>query len=137
MEYSNLTTNEFEIMNILWEAGRPMSRSDIIQAASKRSWKASSIHILLNQLLDKELIRIGDFVQTGKNFGRTYFPGISPEEYFILFVKHNIYYKISPKNTVKAVARMIIFEDDITKEMLADFQKILDKKEAELKKQNN
>jgi len=60
-----LTKNEQEIMDLLWKENKPLSRSDIINLSTERSWKASSIHILLNQLLEKGAICVNGFVKTG------------------------------------------------------------------------
>src|SRR5665648_552396 len=78
-----------EIMRLLWTQGRPLSRSEIVDLSPERSWKASSIHILLNQLLEKEAIMVDGFVKTGRNYGRTYSAAISPEEYQIIQIKQN------------------------------------------------
>ena len=43
-----LTRSEMEIMDVLWEAREPLSRSDLLMRAADKSWKDSSIHILLN-----------------------------------------------------------------------------------------
>ena len=46
-----LTRSELEIMDVLWEAGEPLSRSDLLERSQEKSWKDSSIHILLNGML--------------------------------------------------------------------------------------
>ncbi len=68
----SLTKNEQEIMDLLWSQDKALSRSEIIELSTERSWKKSSIHILLNSLLEKGAIKVEGFVKTGKNYGRTY-----------------------------------------------------------------
>ena len=46
----SLTKNEKEIMEIFWKEDKAMYRSEIIELSVNRSWKKSSIHILLNSL---------------------------------------------------------------------------------------
>ena len=49
-----LTKSELEVMNVLWKAERPLSRSEIIEQSTDKTWKDNSIHILLNGMLKKE-----------------------------------------------------------------------------------
>ena len=46
-----LTRSEMEIMDVLWGAGVPLSRADLLTRSEEKSWKDSSVHILLNGLL--------------------------------------------------------------------------------------
>lgn len=50
-----LTKNEIEIMEVLWSEQRPLTRTEIVNLSVDKSWKDSSIHILLNSLLKKML----------------------------------------------------------------------------------
>ena len=77
-----LTRSEMEIMDILWEAGEPLSRSDLLARSAEKSWKDSSVHILLNGMLQKNVIREAGFVKRSKTYGRTFAPTMTREEYF-------------------------------------------------------
>ena len=46
-----LTRSEMEIMDVLWETGKPLSRADLLEHTEEKTWKDSSVHILLNSLL--------------------------------------------------------------------------------------
>lgn len=78
-----LTKNELEIMDVLWEAGKPLSRGELISRAIDKSWKSSSIHILLNSMLSKGAIFEAGFAKCGKTCGRTYAPTVTVEEYYV------------------------------------------------------
>ena len=80
MSTLSLTNNELEIMELMWKMKRPLSRTEIIDLSPDRSWSASSIHILLNKLLEKEAIEVSGFVKTNKNYGRTYSPLITQND---------------------------------------------------------
>ena len=88
-----LTKNEMEVMELLWSKGRALSRSEIIELSTERSWKKSTIHILLNGLLEKGAIKVEGFARTGKNYGRTYSSAVTSEEYFIMQFKQSAYYR--------------------------------------------
>ena len=77
-----LTKSEMEIMDVLWASENPLSRSDLLDRSEEKSWKDSSVHILLNGLLLKGAIREAGMVKRSKTYGRTFAPTMSREEYF-------------------------------------------------------
>ena len=87
--YFRLTKSENEIMELLWREGRPLSRSEIIDLTPDRTWKPASIHILLNSMLEKGAIQVAGFVQSTKNYARTFTPTLTADEYAVLQFKHS------------------------------------------------
>ena len=77
-----LTKSEMEIMDVFWNKQTPLSRSDLLEDEGEKSWKDSSVHILLNGLLQKGVIREAGFVRRSKTYGRTFVPTMTREEYF-------------------------------------------------------
>ncbi len=77
-----LTKSEMEIMDVLWNEQVAMSRSDLLERNTEKSWKDSSVHILLNGLLQKGAIQEAGFVRRSKTYGRTFVPTMTREEYF-------------------------------------------------------
>lgn len=77
-----LTKSEMEIMDVLWETGAPMSRADLLARSEEKTWKDSSVHILLNGLLQKNAIREAGVVKRSKTYGRVFVPTLTREEYF-------------------------------------------------------
>lgn len=77
-----LTRSEMEIMDVLWESGVPMSRSDLLAHSEEKTWKDSSVHILLNGLLQKGAIREAGLVKRSKTYGRVFAPTLTREEYY-------------------------------------------------------
>ncbi len=77
-----LTKSEMEIMDVLWQDGGALSRSDFLERSEGKSWKDSSVHILLNGLLHKGAIREAGMVKRSKTYGRTFLPTMTREEYF-------------------------------------------------------
>ena len=73
-----LTKSEMEIMDVMWEAGAPMSRSDLLAHSEEKTWKDSSVHILLNGLLQKGAIQETGVVKRSKTYGRVFTPTILP-----------------------------------------------------------
>ena len=77
-----LTKSEMQIMDVLWGTQKPLSRSDLLAHSEEKSWKDSSVHILLNGLLQKGAIREAGVVKRSKTYGRTFAPTLTREEYF-------------------------------------------------------
>lgn len=80
MKY-NITKSEFEVLNVLWKADRPLSRADILEALSDKAWKDNSIHILLNGMKIKRVVKGAGFARSGKVWRRLYAPAVRAEEY--------------------------------------------------------
>lgn len=81
-----LTSNEKLILDAMWKAREPLTRSGIIDLIleSNPEFKENSFYKYLNELLDKDLINEGEIVRTGKSFGRTYITNISKDEYYMM-----------------------------------------------------
>ena len=77
-----LTRSEMEIMDVMWESKVPMSRADLLSHSEEKTWKDSSVHILLNGLLQKGAIQEAGLVKRIKPYGRVFAPTMTREEYF-------------------------------------------------------
>lgn len=128
-----LTPNELEIMELMWRENRPLSRTDIIELSPDRSWKASSIHILLNKMLDKDAIKVDGFVRTGKNYGRTYSPALSNVDYLLMTIKGSSLYQNSKKEATIAVISFLINDKDITAQDIREIEAVIEAKKSKLK----
>lgn len=84
MKQITLTKSEKEIMGLLWNTDRPLTATEIVQLTPERTWKKSYIHLLINSLIEKELIKSDTLVRTGRNFGRAFIATMSEEEFEIL-----------------------------------------------------
>jgi len=97
-----LTRCEMEIMDVLWEDGGALSRSDFLGRSEEKGWKDSSIHILLNGLLRKGAIKEAGIVKRSKTYGRTFLPTLTREEYFAL-TSYSHRYKPDMVGLIKAL----------------------------------
>ena len=115
-----LTRSEMQIMDVLWAADTPLSRADLLERSNNKSWKDSSVHILLNGLLKKEAIREVGFVKRSKTYGRTFSPTLSREEYFARTIFSHTF-----KPEIVGLIEALLRRDDITKEQLLQIQSML------------
>ena len=108
-----LTKSEMQIMDVLWASEVPLSRSDLLERSEQKSWKDSSIHILLNGLLSKNAIREAGFVRRSKTYGRTFAPTLTREEYFATTI-----YSHTNKPDIVGLFAALLAREDITPQQL-------------------
>ena len=89
MNTKRLTNSEKQIMEVLWKSDVPLSSHDIILSSSDKTWKNSSVHLLLNSLLDKELIEVAGFEKRTKNYPRVFKPTLSYVDYILTVLIKN------------------------------------------------
>ena len=112
-----LTKSELEIMDVLWNAGEPLSRADLLMHSEDKTWKDSSVHILINGLLTKDAIREAGFVKRSKTYGRVFAPNLTREEYFATTVfSHR--YKPQITGLIQALLRRPEVDEDCLNELL-------------------
>lgn len=104
-----LTKSEMEIMDVLWASENPLSRSDLLARSEEKSWKDSSVHILLNGLLQKNAIREAGVVKRSKTYGRTFSPTMTREEYFATTI-----FSHRHKPEIVGLFAALLNRDDIT-----------------------
>lgn len=101
-----------------------MSRSEIIELTPDRSWKPSSIHILLNSMLEKEAIKVSGFVQSTKNYARTFSPTMTADEYAIMQIKDR------PGFEVKSIPHLMaaLMDDEIDSTIIKELEALIQNK---------
>jgi len=108
-----LTKSEMEIMDVLWCDGGALSRADFLARSEEKSWKDSSVHILLNGLLSKGAICEAGFVRHNKTYGRTFLPTMTREEYFAATIFSHRY-----KPDMLGLMKALLERSEVTAEML-------------------
>ena len=120
-----LTKSELEIMDVLWNAGEPLSRADLLEHSEEKSWKDSSVHILINGLLAKNAIREAGFVKRSKTYGRVFAPNLTREEYFATTI-----YSHTEKPEIVGLFAALLKREDITPDQLAQMEELLRQRSA-------
>lgn len=118
-----LTKSEMEIMDVFWASEEPLSRADLLERSGEKSWKDSSVHILLNGLLNKGAIQEVGFVKRSKTYGRTFSPMLTREEYFA----RNVFsYRCKPD--IVGLMEALLRRDDITADELERIKQLVAEK---------
>lgn len=118
-----LTKSEMEIMDVLWGENVPLSRSDLLARGEEKSWKDSSVHILLNGLLLKGAIQEVGFVKRSKTYGRTFAPTLSREEYFATTI-----FSHRHKPDIVGLFAALLNREDITPQQMEQIKKLVEEK---------
>lgn len=122
-----LTKSEMEIMDVLWQDGGALSRSDFLERSQEKNWKDSSVHILLNGLLSKGAIREAGLVKRSKTYGRTFLPTMTREEYFAKTIYSHRY---QPKIT--GVVEALLQRPEVSTETLEEIEQLVEARRKEL-----
>ena len=120
-----LTKSEMEIMDVMWESGVPMSRADLLAHSEEKTWKDSSVHILLNGLLQKGAIQEAGLVKRIKTYGRVFIPTLTREEYFATTI-----FSHRHKPEIVGLFAALLRREDITAEDLEAIDALVQKKRA-------
>lgn len=118
-----LTKSEMEIMDVLWDSDKPLSRSDLLSRPDEKTWKDSSVHILLNGLLQKEAIHEAGLVKRSKTYGRVFAPTLTREEYYATTI-----FSHRHKPEIVGLFQALLSREDITSEELAQIKALVDQK---------
>lgn len=78
-----ITPSEYEVLEVMWSTEKEMTASEIVEISKNKTWKSSSVHLLMASLLKKDLMEISGFKKTTKNFARTFKPSISKSDFII------------------------------------------------------
>ena len=109
-----LTKSEMEIMDVLWGSEKPLSRADLLACSEEKTWKDSSVHILLNGLLQKGAIQEAGLVKRSKTYGRIFSPTMTREEYFATTI-----FSHRHKPEIVGLFAALLKREDISQEDLA------------------
>ena len=124
-----LTKNEIEIMEVLWKAKRPITSVEIVEMSVKKTWKDSSIHILINSLLKKKAIQEVGFIRAGKGYARTFEPTESGDEFYADFLA-----SIAKRISVPTLFSALFENNDLTHDTIQELEELLNQKKQELER---
>ena len=115
-----LTKSELQIMDVFWASDVPLSRSDLLERSENKTWKDSSVHILLNGLLHKGAICEAGFVKRSKTYGRTFQPAMTREEYYAAAI-----FSHTHKPQLIAFVEALLKQQNPTSEQLQQIEKLI------------
>ena len=130
MKLIQLTEREEQVMDFMWEYGKPVTSKEILEFCKDRTWKDSYLLTMLHSLEVKGAIKRCGRVLYGTQYARLLKPAITKEQYYIQlaykrgvdrmdFVQLAVCHDLDPDSTDKMI------------EMLNGLIKDLEKKNEE------
>ena len=120
-----LPDSELELMMIIWDAGRPMSRNEIEeQLPGERQLSATTILSFLSRLQEKRFVQVR---KEGRN--NVYEPLVRKEDY--LKQESRSIWKRLYQNSVGNFMAALGQGDELTEQDLDELQEFLDRKRKE------
>lgn len=125
-----ITNSEQQILEVLWDEGEALTSSEIVEVSDNRTWKASSVHLLLNSLLNKGMVEVGGFKKTTKNYARTFQPVMSREDYSLLQLRQE------QKRTSRTLSKFVntLLGNEVNDKVLHELENMVDTRRADLRK---
>ena len=78
-----LTEREEQVMNFMWEYGRPVTSNDILELCTDRTWKDSYLQIMLRSLKNKGAIKECGRILYNTQYARVLMPTLTKEQYYL------------------------------------------------------
>jgi len=125
--------NEYLIMELLWKENRPLTRAEILKGTTGRSWNPASVHLIINSMLSKNLIKITD---ESVKYGRTYESIMTQDEYLRQCIDESLPGKTKQFKLMGTVMALVN-EEGITEEDIKSLEAILEEKREKLSKKTS
>ena len=128
-----LTKSELALMEILWDADRPLGRPEIVEAAVSEKgeplFAVNSFHLLINDLIDKEYIVVVGGMGKDHNYARRYAPTVTRNEHFALQITSSE--KFTPEDIPSIVCSLLKYShvDDVDS-LLNEIEKLVKRRRS-------
>lgn len=125
MQIPKLSKSEREIMSVFWAEDRPLSSAEIVELSPNKTWRANSIHMFLNNLLDKKAICLSGVTIRGKHASRTFEAAYSESEGTISELIASSSFRKEPFKVMATVVSSLAQEVELTDEQRDELSAIL------------
>ena len=123
----DLTKIELEVMNVIWNADRPLAKSEIAKLCTNKTWKDSYTHLLVTGLLKKGALRECGAIKVGKAWASAYEANISCEEYYA----DNVFADSSAE-VLPMIFHALIRSDKISPEIIDELEEMLEERRGDI-----
>jgi len=83
MGYTILTETEMNVLKLLWNSERALTRSEIFDRLPNKKGHTNAINQVLNTMMEKGVVRVDGLTRCGRIYGRTYAPAMTMEEFLV------------------------------------------------------
>lgn len=123
----DFTKFELEVMNVIWNADRPLAKSEVVKRCKNKSWKDSYTHLLITGLVEKGALKECGAVKVGRSWATAYEANISCEDYYATHV-----FADSSAEVLPMLFHALIRNDKLSPEIIDEVEKMLEERRNEL-----
>jgi BlaI family penicillinase repressor len=127
-----LSKSEYEVLALLWRENRGLTAVEINELAEDKSWKDTSIHLILNSMLDKGVAIVDGMVRSGRVYSRLFRAALTPEEYAMMQVKQSTAFAHDQNAAITGLVTALIDSSEINKEAIERIEELIKKKKESL-----
>lgn len=129
---NSLSKSEYEILALFWSENRGLTAGKINDLVADKSWKITSIHLILNSMLDRRILIVDGMVKSGRTYSRIFKPAMTPEEYSLMQIKQNTSFAKDQKSAMANLCVSLIDSGEISNETISKIEALIKKKKEAL-----
>ena len=129
---NSLSKSEYEVLTLLWSENRGLTAIEINDLVNDKSWKDTSIHLILSNMLDKGAVIVDGMVRSGRTYSRIFKSAVTPEEYSLMQIKQNTSFAKDKNSTISNLFVSLIDSNEINMETIEKIEALIRKKKEGL-----
>ena len=129
---NSLSKSEYEVLALLWSENRGLTAVEINDLVKDKSWVNTSIHLILNSMLDKGALVVDGMVRSGRTYSRIFKAAVTPEEYSLMQVKLNTSFAKDRNSAMSNLFVSLIDSEEISAETIDKIEALIKKKKEAL-----
>ena len=123
-ESIQISQSEWEVMRVLWDAGKPLTAAEVIQALDGvAAWKPKTVRTFLNRLVAKNAVAAEKLTVAGYEFLHY---SSKLDEQTTVRAERNTFLGRFFGGTVQSMLASCIQSGDISKDELREIRKLID-----------
>lgn len=127
----DLSKSEYEVLTLLWSEDRGLTASEINKLKKNKSWKNSSIHLILTSMLEKGAVVVDGMAKSGRTYSRVFYSAITLEEYSLMQMQENVSFAKDKNSVITGLFASLINSDEISPATIASIEELIKKKKDE------
>lgn len=128
----SLSKSEYEVLTLLWSENRGLTAVEINELVKDKSWKDTSIHLILTNMLEKNAVIVDGMVRSGRTYSRVFKAALTPEDYSLMQVKQNASFAKDKSSAMANLFVSLINSEEINAEAINKIEALIKKKKEAL-----
>lgn len=128
----SLSKSEYEVLALLWSENRGLTAVEINELVKDKSWKDTSIHLILTNMLEKDAVVVDGMVRSGRTYSRLFKAALTPEAYSLMQVKQNSSFAKDKNASMANLFVSLINSEEINTETISKIEALIKKKKEAL-----